>query len=78
MTLTDASLKRGQTVKIIGFKGSGLLQERLHEMGFRQGMMVTLLGRAPFSGPLLIKFNTSFIALRMDEAECAQIEQVPA
>lgn len=76
MNLADASLKRGQILKITGFHGAAILQERLHEMGFRQGMLITLLGRSPFRGPLLIKFNTSFMALRIDEAECALIEQV--
>lgn len=73
MNLTDTKLKRGQTVQITGFQGAALVQERLHEMGFRLGMDVTVLGRAPFSGPLLVKFNTSFIALRFDEAECALV-----
>jgi Fe2+ transport system protein A len=73
MDLTDRSLKTGQSVEIQGFSGPDLLRERLHEMGLRQGTQLEILGRAPFGGPLLIRFNTSFLALRNEEAACAQV-----
>lgn len=73
MNLLDSSIKRGQTVKILNISGEHLLRERLHEMGLRAGLDVTILGRAPFGGPLLVRFNTSFLALRNEEASCAQV-----
>lgn len=74
MTLLEPSLKPGQSVEIQNFVGDVVLCERLHEMGLRKGMVLTLLGRAPFGGPLLVRFNTSFLALRNEEAVCAQIK----
>jgi len=71
MTLLDSTLKPGHTVIIASLHGEDLLCERLHEMGLRAGMKITILGRAPFGGPLLIRFNTSFLALRHEEALCA-------
>lgn len=71
MTLMDTQIKIGQTVEIQGFSGSDLIRERLHEMGLRTGSQLFILGRAPFGGPLLVRFSHSFLALRSEEAQCA-------
>lgn len=42
-------------------------------MGLRVGTQVSILGRAPFRGPLLLRFNMSFLALRLEEAACAEV-----
>lgn len=73
MSLLDKSLKPGTVVKVIGFSEASTVRERLHEMGIRVGTEITILGRAPFGGPLLIRFDTSFLALRSEEAACAQV-----
>ena len=73
MTLLDSSLKPGHTVEIQSLGGENILRERLHEMGLRTGMLITILGRAPFGGPLLVRFKTSFLALRNEEAQCATV-----
>ncbi|MEK2645393.1 FeoA family protein [Bdellovibrio sp. BCCA] len=75
MNLLDTALKPGHTVEITGFAGEDVFRERLHEMGLRVGTVLTILGRAPFGGPLLIRFNTSFLALRNEEAACARVKQ---
>lgn len=75
MTLLDSSIKNGQSFEISGFQEEPLMRERLHEMGLRKGLMITLIGRAPFGGPLLIRFNTSFLAIRNEEAACIQVIQ---
>lgn len=76
MNLLDTSLKPGHTVEITDFAGDSTFHERLHEMGLRVGARLTILGRAPFGGPLLIRFNMSFLALRNEEAACAHVRQV--
>lgn len=73
MNLHDLAVKTGQSVEITGFAGEDVLRERLHEMGLRVGSVITILGKAPFGGPLLIRFNTSFLALRKEEAVCALV-----
>lgn len=73
MSLLDKSLKPGTVVKVVGFSETSTFRERLHEMGIRVGTEITILGRAPFGGPLLIRFDTSFLALRSEEAACAQV-----
>lgn len=74
MTLLDPTLKPGHSVEITGFSGEEIFRERMHELGLRVGTTVTILGRAPFGGPLLIRFNTSFLALRNEEALCATVK----
>ena len=70
LKLTDPSLQIGQSIEIVGFEGDELYRERLHEMGLRKGLLLTILGQAPFNGPLLVRFQTSFLALRKEEAAC--------
>lgn len=61
-------------LEIVGFTGAPAICERLHEMGLHQGQVITLVGRAPLRGPLLIQFGTSFVALRAEEAQCTLIQ----
>ncbi|MNL59877.1 FeoA domain protein [compost metagenome] len=77
MTLMDSHIKVGQTVEIQGFSGPELIRERLHEMGLRAGSKLFILGRAPFGGPLLVRFSHSFLALRSEEAQCALVTVMP-
>lgn len=74
MTLLDKNLKPGHSVEIIGFSGEDMFSERLHEMGLHVGTILTILGRAPFGGPLLVRFDTSFLALRNEEAVCTTVK----
>lgn len=76
MTLLDRSLKTGQTVEIKGFAQEPFMRERLHEMGLRAGLQLKVMGRAPFGGPLLLRFNTSFLAVRNEEAQCILVTPV--
>lgn len=74
MNLLASNPKPGRTFEVTGFTGESVYRERLHEMGLRVGTKITILGRAPFRGPLLIRFNTSFLALRNEEAVCALVK----
>jgi ferrous iron transport protein A len=73
MTLLDKSLKVGSKVRVAGFEDRSVFRERLHEMGIRVGTDLKILGRIPFGGPLLVRFHTSFFALRSEEAACTQV-----
>jgi ferrous iron transport protein A len=74
MNLLTSNPRPGRSFEITGFSGEQVYRERLHEMGLRVGTKVTILGRAPFRGPLLVRFNTSFLALRNEEAACALVK----
>jgi ferrous iron transport protein A len=88
MTLTDLFSKEAEAkseknknpgalrARIEGFSGDSVLVERLKEMGLHQGLEVTPVGRAPFGGPLLYRFGNTVLALRYEEAQCAQIQLI--
>ncbi len=73
IALNNSSIKPGQKVEIHSLCSEGVLGERLHEMGLKIGMTLMILGKAPFAGPLLIRFKTSFLALRNEEASCVTV-----
>lgn len=76
MTLLDFAKTKEALIEITGFAGESMFCERLHEMGLREGMLIRILGRAPFGGPILIRYNTSFLALRNAEAACALVKGI--
>lgn len=52
-----------------------LTAERLHELGFDEGVDVELLHRAPFGGdPLAVRVGNMVIALRRSMARLIEIE----
>jgi Fe2+ transport system protein FeoA len=53
--------------------GDPSIVARLHEMGLKAGQTISIEGRAPFGGAFLIRFGTTAIALRSEEAACTQI-----
>ncbi len=62
--------------EIIGFSGDQAVCERLHEMGLHQGVVLKVVGRAPWKGPWLVQFKTTCIALRIEEAACPIIKLI--
>ena len=59
---------------VVGYDGLEDLVIRLQELGVRIGAEVSLVGRAPFRGPWLIRLGTTVIALREEEASCLRLE----
>ena len=53
--------------------GSPAVVQRLHELGFSSGQSVSLCGRAPFGGPLVVQVRGTAVALRPEEAACIRL-----
>jgi ferrous iron transport protein A len=72
-------LKRGEVATIAAIDRAGLdpvTAQRLHELGFDEGVDVELLHRAPFGGdPLAVRVGNMVVALRCSMAQL--IEVVP-
>lgn len=62
---------------LTGFNGPQMIKDRLQELGFQAGLEVQFLGQVPFSGPRLFSLGQIQIALREEEAQCANIELLP-
>lgn len=62
--------KHGETYRLVRLQGPENLVERLRELGLHSGIEVEYAGRAPFSGPQLLRIGPTLIALRTEEAAC--------
>lgn len=75
---TDLShLRRGQHARIRSFNGSESLNRKLYEMGFEEGMEVSLLHEGPIGrDPMAIRLGDRVIALRRRDAAVITIERI--
>ena len=75
MRLTIADLKKGESGVIID-SSSKDIPLKLLEMGCLPGNEVKLLQLAPFSDPLYLNVNDSFLAIRKDTAALILIDRI--
>lgn len=75
MSLTIADLKKGERGTIID-SSSKDIPLKLLEMGCLPGNEVKLLQLAPFSDPMYLDINDSFLALRKETADLILIEKI--
>lgn len=69
-------LKKGHRAHILHIHASWEQKRRLLELGFVPGSQVEALGRAPLSGPLVIRCRGTKIALRSQDAAYIELEEV--
>ena len=62
-----------QILEISAVEGDPNISMRLRELGFRPGVKIQILGRAPFGGPFVVQIHSNVLALRRNEAECLQV-----
>ncbi|MGO3182441.1 MAG: FeoA family protein [Aequorivita sp.] len=75
MTLTIASLKKGQRAIIKNFSVD-VVPLKLLEMGCLPGNEVSLVQTAPFKDPLYLNINGSHLAIRRETAGNIEIELI--
>lgn len=71
MKLID--LAHEQIAYITGLEGDSNIVDRLEDMGLGIGRSIVLVRKAPFSGPIVVKAGTIFVALRQSEAQCINV-----
>ncbi len=75
-------LARGQVMTITAIDRDGLdpqTAERLHELGFDEGVDIELLHRAPLGGdPLAVKVGNMTVALRKAMARLIEVAPLTA
>ena len=74
MTLAD--LEKGESRTVLSVRGESLVTRRLMEMGVIPGVAVRMVKSAPFGDPLEINVRGYSLALRRNEAESVELEQV--
>lgn len=75
MGLTIADLKKGESA-VITDSSSNDIPLKLLEMGCLPGNEVKLLQLAPFSDPMYLNVNDSFLAIRKETASLIVIEKI--
>ena len=75
MSLTIADLKKRESA-VITDSSSNDIPLKLLEMGCLPGNEVKLLQLAPFSDPMYLNVNDSFLAIRKETASLIVIEKI--
>ena len=68
-----ADLKDGATGRVVAVTGEALLRERIVELGFTPGTLVTVRCRALLGDPIEVKLRGGLLAIRRDEAACVDV-----
>lgn len=76
LEMTLAELAKGESRTVLSVRGESLVTRRLMEMGVIPGVAVRMVKSAPFGDPLEINVRGYSLALRRNEAESVELEQV--
>jgi len=74
--MTLAELARGESRTVVSVHGESVVTRRLMEMGVIPGVAVRMVKSAPFGDPIEINVRGYNLALRRNEAESVELEQV--
>lgn len=77
MKVTIAQLKPGEK-GIIKDISTEVIPIKLFEMGCMPGSEVELIQHAPFSDPLYLNINGSYLAIRRETALLIEIDKLPS
>ena len=72
-TLYDLNINQIGKISLVNTANESAL--RLSEMGFVQGSIVRMVKKNPFGGPLELKLNDYYIAIRKEDALMIEVEQ---
>jgi ferrous iron transport protein A len=75
MPLTIADLKKGERAQILD-SSSEDIPLKLLEMGCLPGNEVSLISLAPFSDPMYLNINDSYLAIRKETAALILIDKI--
>ncbi|MBT5855624.1 ferrous iron transport protein A [bacterium] len=71
MTKSMSEMMNNEECVIKALEGDNLSCERLIQLGFLPGALVTLISKLPFNGPLALSISGTKVAIRL--ADAAQI-----
>jgi len=74
--LTISSLSVKDSGRIVGFSGSVELHSRLVEMGLLPGVLIRLVKKSAFGGPVQLKVRDYYVSLRYTDTENILIEKI--
>lgn len=69
-----SEIDAGKKARLLRVSGDPDLVERLHEIGLLPGTEVEVHQRLPLNGPLVLKYFSTRLALRLQDASCIEVE----
>ena len=74
MNLTNLPI--GARAKVVAVNGNNAISRRLMEMGVVPGVSVRVIKSAPFGDPLEIRVRGYHLAMRKNEADAIEVNEV--
>ncbi len=74
MNLTNLPI--GARAKVVAVNGNNAISKRLMEMGVVPGVSVRVIKSAPFGDPLEIRVRGYHLAMRKNEADAIEVNEV--
>ncbi len=74
MNLTNLPI--GAKAKVVAVNGNNAISRRLMEMGVVPGVSVRVIKSAPFGDPLEIRVRGYHLAMRKNEADTIEVNEV--
>jgi Fe2+ transport system protein FeoA len=77
MKLSDLAV--GVKARVIGVEpssvGASRSMGRLSDMGLVPGLEVEVLHKLPWNGPLIIRWSSTRLVIRQDDASCIEVQE---
>ena len=74
MNLTNLPI--GATARVVAVNGNNAIAKRLMEMGVVPGVSVRVIKAAPFGDPLEIRVRGYHLAMRKNEADAIEVNEI--
>ena len=74
MLMSDLIKGESAVVKFIGLNAK--IRKRLYDIGFTEGVEITVAGFAPAGDPMRIKIRDFYLALRLSEKKKIEVEKL--
>ena len=74
--LNGLDLNINEIAKIHGFNNSDESISRLSEMGIIPGSIIRLIKKNTFGGPIQLKLNNYYIAIRKEDAQMINVSNI--
>ena len=74
MMMNELNKNQSATVKKIN--RAAKIKKRLYDIGFTEGVKITVIGFAPAGDPVRIRIRDFYLALRLSETEKIEVENI--
>jgi ferrous iron transport protein A len=74
--MTLDQIRPGERCRITGMTATGLLGQRLLDMGFIRGARLRVIRNAPLVDPVEIQLEEYQVSIRHDEARYVEVERL--